>query len=139
MGGDAMVEIRVVRHVDAATLRTAVQKEYAEVARHPDKGFHFHTGRPLAKRLGYSGEWLERVPESALESFAGTGDPFALGEIRPGERVLDVGCGAGFDSFLTAGSTRKTGPSVKAIQRDMNDFRLNYCIIGIGVGVASSS
>jgi hypothetical protein len=48
-----MVEIGVVRDVDAATLRTAVQKEYAEIARHPDRGFHFHTGRPLAKRLGY--------------------------------------------------------------------------------------
>jgi len=109
MGGDAMVEIGVVRDVDAATLRTAVQKEYAEVARHPDKGFHFHTGRPLAKRLGYPDEWLERVPETALESFAGTGNPFALGEIRPGERVVDVGCGAGFDSFLAAGFVGPTG------------------------------
>ncbi|MFQ5916108.1 MAG: methyltransferase domain-containing protein, partial [Nitrospinota bacterium] len=82
----------------------------------PDKGFHFHTGRPLAKLLGYPDSWLQTLPESAVESLAGTGNPFALGEIRPGERVVDVGCGAGFDSFLAAGFV---GPSGHVIGVEM--------------------
>ena len=97
-----MPEIGVVADVDLARLRAAVQNEYAVVANQPGKGFHFHTGRPLAKLLGYSDEWLEGIPESAAESLAGTGNPFSLGEIRQGERVVDIGCGAGMDSFLAA-------------------------------------
>ncbi len=89
--------------VDIDTLRNAVRKEYAEVATNPTKGFHFHTGRPLAKILRYPDEWIDAVPESALGCFAGTGNPFSLGEIRPGAHVVDVGSGAGFDSFIAAG------------------------------------
>lgn len=55
-----------------------------------ERGFHFHTGRPLTKILGYKEKWLEGIPESSIESFAGTGNPFSLGEIRPGERVIDT-------------------------------------------------
>ncbi|MDQ3965631.1 MAG: hypothetical protein M3246_04140, partial [Actinomycetota bacterium] len=77
--------------LDLDTLRKAIQEEYTEVATHPEKGFHFHTGRPLARVLEYQDEWLEGIPESAIESFAGTGNPFSLGELRPGDRVVDVG------------------------------------------------
>jgi arsenite methyltransferase len=57
-------------------LRTAIQDEYACVAREPQRGFHFHTGRPLALLLDYKEEWLAGIPETAIESFAGTGQPF---------------------------------------------------------------
>ena len=60
--------------VDRDQLRQAIQAEYAEVALHPTKGFHFHTGRPLARLLGYEDAWLVDIPEGAIESFAGTGD-----------------------------------------------------------------
>ncbi len=83
-------------------LRLAIQAEYTEVANEPGKGFHFHTGRPLARRLGYAEDWQDAVPESSLESFAGTGNPFKMGEILPGEKVVDVGCGAGTDSLIAA-------------------------------------
>jgi arsenite methyltransferase len=89
--------------VNIDTLREAIQREYAEVAAHPDKGFHFHTGRPLARILEYEDEWLVGIPESSIASFAGTGNPFSLGEISPDERVVDVGCGAGIDSLIAAG------------------------------------
>ena len=74
-------------NLDLDELRRAIQEEYAEVALRPEQGFHFHTGRPLARLLGYHGEWLQGIPETAIESFAGTGNPFSLGELRPGSRV----------------------------------------------------
>ncbi len=95
--------------VNIDTLRQAIQEEYAEVAANPDKGFHFHTGRPLAHILEYAEEWLEGIPESSIESFAGTGNPFSLGELRPGEKVVDVGCGAGIDSLIAAGMVAPEG------------------------------
>ena len=76
--------IREQPALDLGSLREAIKEEYAEVASNPTKGFHFHTGRPLAHMLEYAEEWLEGIPESSIESFAGTGNPFSLGEIRPG-------------------------------------------------------
>jgi hypothetical protein len=82
------------------SLRRAIQLEYAEVAEHPELGFHFLVGRPLAAVLGYDSAWLAEIPESSIESFAGTGNPFSLGPLGPGENVVDVGCGAGIDSLI---------------------------------------
>jgi arsenite methyltransferase len=107
--------------LDVGTLREAIREEYAEVASDPEKGFHFHTGRPLARMLDYQDEWLEGIPESSIESFAGTGNPFSLGEIQSGERVVDVGCGAGIDSLIAA---RKVGPEGRAIGVDMTPSML---------------
>ena len=88
--------------LDVGSLREAIRAEYAEVAEHPDKGFHFHTGRKLAALLGYADEWLSGLPEAAIGSFAGTGNPFSLGALRPGERIVDIGSGAGLDSLIAA-------------------------------------
>ncbi|HEV2461544.1 MAG TPA: methyltransferase domain-containing protein [Ktedonobacterales bacterium] len=88
--------------LDIEELRQAIREEYATVARNPEQGFHFHTGRPLARLLGYDDAWLDGMPEGTLASFAGTGNPFRLGALLPGERVVDVGCGAGFDSLIAA-------------------------------------
>jgi arsenite methyltransferase len=107
--------------LDTDVLRQAIQDEYAEVAANPEKGFHFHTGRPLARMLEYADEWLEGLPESSIESFAGTGNPFSLGELRPGERVVDVGCGAGIDSLIAA---KKVGPDGRVIGVDMTPSML---------------
>ena len=98
------------------TLRRAISKEYAVVANSPDKGFHFHTGRPLAEKLGYPHELIDSVPSNAMASFAGTGNPFSLGEIKAGERVVDVGSGAGFDSFIAG---QLVGPKGSVIGVDM--------------------
>lgn len=88
--------------VDTDLLRKAIQDEYKEVAENPGKGFHFHTGRQLTKIVGYKDEWLQKISESAIESFAGTGNPFAMGELASGERVVDVGSGGGIDSLIAA-------------------------------------
>jgi arsenite methyltransferase len=97
-------------------LRTAIQEEYACVANTPDRGFHFHTGRPLAHLLGYPEEWLDGIPEASIESFAGTGNPFRMGELNSGENVVDVGSGAGIDSLIAA---RMAAPEGKVVGVDM--------------------
>jgi arsenite methyltransferase len=114
-------QVREDQELDVATLRVAIREEYAEVASHPDKGFHFHTGRPLARMLEYTDEWLIGIPEASIESFAGTGNPFSLGELRPGERVVDVGCGAGIDSLIAA---KQVGPDGRVIGVDMTPYML---------------
>jgi len=98
--------------LDREVLREAIRGEYEVVAEDPNKGFHFHTGRPLARILGYQDAWLEGIPEASIESFAGTGNPFSLGEIGVGERVVDVGCGAGIDSLIAARMSGETGQVV---------------------------
>ena len=102
--------------VDQAALRDAIQHEYEEVAACPTKGFHFHVGRPLASRLGYPSEQTDALPDVVVESFAGVGNPFALGELDPGEVVLDLGSGAGFDAVLAA---QQVGPEGRVIGIDM--------------------
>jgi len=98
------------------SLREEVSREYAQVAQYPELGFHFHTGRRLADMLAYDPAWLENLPEKAVESFAGTGNPFSLGEIRGGERVIDIGCGAGLDGLIAG---QMTGPEGEVIGFDM--------------------
>jgi SAM-dependent methyltransferase len=98
--------------VDTDILRQAIQQEYQVVAKNPEHGFHFHIGRPLTRILEYSEEWLTNVPERAIESFAGTGNPFTLGQICPGEKVLDLGSGAGMDSLVASAMVGASGQVV---------------------------
>lgn len=95
--------------LDVEELRAAIREEYETVAREPGRGFHFHTGRTLTRIVGYEDEWLEGIPETAIESFAGTGNPFSLGRLKPGERVVDIGCGAGIDSLIAARMVESEG------------------------------
>lgn len=102
--------------VDTEVLREQVRDKYREVAVEPDRTFHFHTGRPLAALLGYESAAVGALPDRAVESFAGVGNPFALRRLAPGENVVDVGSGAGFDSFIASG---QVGPSGQVIGIDM--------------------
>jgi arsenite methyltransferase len=98
--------------VDVDTLRAQVQDKYRDVALDPHGAHHFHTGRPLAARLGYDQSVVDALPDRAVESFAGVGNPFSLRRLETGERVVDVGSGAGFDSFIAAGQVGPTGQVV---------------------------
>ncbi len=102
--------------VDPETLRDQVRDKYREVAVDPQRSFHFHTGRPLAARLEYDLAAVDALPDRAVESFAGVGNPFSLRRIQPGARVVDVGSGAGFDSFIAAG---QAGPPGHVVGVDM--------------------
>ena len=108
--------------VDRGQLRRQIKAKYTEVALEPEKGFHFHTGRPLAAMLGYDDADVDWLPPSTVESFAGTGNPFSLGRLGEGEVVLDIGCGAGFDTLLAA---RQVGPHGSVIAVDMTEGMLD--------------
>src|SRR5205809_943856 len=88
--------------VDLEALRKEVREKYREVAADPTAEYHFHTGRAHAIRLGYPATPLDQLPDYACEAFAGVGNPFFWGGPKPGEKVVDLGSGAGMDSFLAA-------------------------------------
>ena len=87
----------------------AVRRMYTDVARQPEVGFHFPTGRAACEFVGYPAVTLDAIPGSALESFAGVGYPFAAGVIQPGDTVLDIGSGAGTDAFIASALVGATG------------------------------
>ena len=87
--------------IDVGLLKSEIRKTYASVSQEPEKDFIFPTGRAWAEDLGYPDE-LRRVPDRIAESFAGVANPFSLGRLQPGERVLDLGCGAGTDSLVAS-------------------------------------
>ena len=106
---------------DADALREEVKSKYRKVATNPHGEFHFHTGRYLARRLGYDDKFVESLPDAAVESFAGVANPFSLRTLSRGECVVDVGSGAGFDSFIAAD---QVGPAGKVIGVDMTEEML---------------
>ena len=107
--------------VDAVTLREEVRSKYREVATDPHGTYHFHTGRYLARRLSYDDKFVKSLPDVAVEFFAGVANPFALRTLSKGERVVEVGSGAGFDSFVAAD---QVGPNGKVVGVDMTEEML---------------
>ena len=107
--------------LDADRLERTVKSIYRDVARKPDEEFHFETGRALAERLGYPASDLDRVPQEAIDSFAGVGYHLDLADVRDGEDVLDLGSGAGTDAFVASLSVGDSG-SVTGL--DMTDEQL---------------
>lgn len=104
--------------VDTAHLESAVKEMYRRVAREPEGEFHFEMGRAMAERLGYDPAVLDRIPQPAIESFAGVGHHFGLAALSAGERVLDLGSGSGMDCFVAA---RLVGPSGSVVGVDMTE------------------
>lgn len=108
--------------VDAVALRDEVKAKYRDVAVNPHGTYHFHTGRPLARRLGYDEGVVARMPESAIEAFAGVGNPFSQGALSTGERVVDLGSGGGFDCFVAA---EQVGAEGHVVGVDMTEEMLS--------------
>ena len=107
---------------DITELRQAIRDEYDVVAREPERGFHFHTGRPLARLLHYDEQWLEGIPDLTIASFAGTGNPFRMGTLHPGSHIVDIGSGAGLDSLIAA---HMVGPDGFVVGVDMTPAMLD--------------
>jgi arsenite methyltransferase len=120
--------------VDVVLLKQEIKKTYASVSQEPDRDFMFPTGRAWAADLEYPEALLAQVPEGSAESFAGVANPFSLGELEPGERVLDLGCGAGLDSLVAA---QMVGPEGSVTGIDMTPEMLTKARAGaeqLGVG-----
>jgi len=120
------MEVRAAA-VNAEELRCLISDKYTEVAKTPEKGFHFHTGKPLAMMLGYPEESVDALPSGTVASFAGTGNPFSMGDLHSGETVLDIGCGAGFDTLIAAGQVGRSG---RVISVDMTPAMLEKAQAG---------
>jgi len=93
--------VSVEADIDVELLKSEIKKTYASVSQEPERDFIFPTGRAWAEDLGYPDE-LANVPEAAVESFAGVANPWTMGRLTPGERVPDLGSGAGTDSLVAA-------------------------------------
>lgn len=83
-------------------IRRSVMRKYQAVAEHPSGHFPYPVGRESALGLGYDRAWVDAVPSEIVHRFVGVGNPFSLSRPRPGARVLDVGCGCGFDTYVAS-------------------------------------
>lgn len=104
--------------VNTHDLESEVKEMYRKVAENPLDDFHFEMGRPLAERLGYDPNDLDRIPSGSIDSFAGVGYFFKLASLRTGERVLDLGSGSGMDTFIAA---LNVGPDGEVVGVDMTE------------------
>lgn len=86
----------------AGDIRASIRQKYAAVAEQPRGKFPYAVGRESVLQLGYAAEWTDSIPDEVLERFVGVGNPFSLWQPNPGDSVLDVGCGAGWDSFAAS-------------------------------------
>jgi SAM-dependent methyltransferase len=107
--------------VDSRELEAKVKDMYRHVAEQPEGKYHFELGRPLAERLGYPAEVLNRIPGGAAESFAGVGYFFDLADLTEGEAVIDLGSGSGMDVFFAA---ERVGPSGSVVGIDFTSEQL---------------
>ena len=107
--------------VDTDELEAKVKDLYRHVAQDPHGRYHFELGRPLAEHLGYPGEVLDRIPDGAIESFAGVGYFFDLADLTEGEAVIDLGSGSGMDAFFAAD---RVGPAGNVVGVDFTAEQL---------------
>jgi SAM-dependent methyltransferase len=100
-------------------IEQAVKSKYGAVATSGLSSQHAGV-HAVAEAFGYSAEELASIPAEANMGLS-CGNPTATANLRPGEVVVDLGCGGGLDVFLAAA---KVGPSGKAIGIDMTDEML---------------
>ncbi len=105
-------------NLSSEQIKEAVKEKYSEVASNPQATFNFPVGRKFAESVGYPGELLDKLPVSMWESFTGAGNPQPHIDIKSGEEILDLGCGAGLDLYLYA---QATGSGSKVYGLDISE------------------
>ena len=101
---------------DLKQIHNGIRDKYAKVAVSPEGQFKYPTGRAGLEQLKYDAAIVAELPEAVAGSFCGIGNPFSLGEIAPGSRVLDIGCGAGVDALV---ASKLVGPSGSVLGLDI--------------------
>ena len=100
-------------------VRRAIQDHYTRIANgedHRDGDLRLpQRGGRLVRRL-YSADQLARVPDIAVASFTGCGNPVSIAGFGSGARVLDLGSGSGLDCFLAA---QEVGPEGEVMGIDV--------------------
>jgi len=109
-------------------IRQGIEEKYRKVAVSPADLFRYPTGEASARGLGYPPDLFASIPQAVRDHFVGVGNPFALGPIHPGEAVLDLGCGAGFDAFVAA---QLVGPAGRVIGIDMSPEMIAVAKVGL--------
>lgn len=118
-----------------ATICQSIADKYRKVAASPRGMFRYPIGEASALGLGYSAQLVGAIPAAVRERFVGVGNPFALGPIHLGESVLDLGCGAGFDTLI-AGFV--VGPTGRVVGIDLSAEMLAVAEDGrLGSGLAN--
>jgi SAM-dependent methyltransferase len=121
---------------DAAALRQGVWEAYTAVAERPTDESRFRVGRQFAEGLGYPPDQLERLPAVSVEAFTGVSNVAVLADLRVGDLVLDVGCGAGLDALIAA---ERVGPAGRVIGLDFSPAMLARARQGAaGVGLTNT-
>lgn len=100
---------------DRKKIGEGIRQRYAKAAQNPEGHFRFPTGKAGLEALGYDQSVLRILPDEVLASYCGVGQPFILDQIKRGESVLDIGCGAGADTIIAA---VMVGPQGKTIGLD---------------------
>jgi SAM-dependent methyltransferase len=101
---------------DKKRIEQSIRQKYAEFSANPEGKFTYPTGRAGLEGLNYDPRVIRELPENVMATYCGVGNPFALGPINSGETVLDMGCGAGVDTFVAA---KMVGTEGKVIGIDM--------------------
>jgi arsenite methyltransferase len=130
---NAQMAMRELADLRGDEIKSAVAERYGRVAASPGEKFGFPVGRKFAESVGYDSVLLDRLPRGMWESFTGAGNPQPFIDARPGETVLDLGCGAGLDLYLYA---QKIGATGRLIGLDLSEAMLakardNFASLGI--------
>jgi arsenite methyltransferase len=119
-----------ISQTDREKIETGIREKYAQVAKSPEGQFNYPTGKNGLEALGYDKFLIDALPTAVASSYCGVGNPFALGKIKPGEQILDIGCGSGVDTILAAILAGEKGSAIgvdivtEMIERAENNLAL---------------
>src|SRR3989338_1140400 len=103
------IKKKALKEMGYDEIKEAVKEKYSKVAKDPCSAFNFPVGRDFALKVGYPQETLDALPESMYESFTGANNPQPFINLKEGEVVLDLGCGAGLDIYFYARAVKADG------------------------------